>query len=53
LWVTSQYILPFYSIEEMSEINKEGKAMGKYLILWEVDQTKIPVDAKNSFPGVD
>jgi len=51
LRVTSQYILPFYSIEEMSEINKEGKAMGKYLILWEVDQTKIPVDPKQRGQG--
>jgi len=24
----------------------EGKIMGKYMVLWEVDQSKIPIDPK-------
>jgi hypothetical protein len=32
-------------------MNKGGKAMGKYLMLWELDRTRIPVDRKERGVG--
>jgi hypothetical protein len=32
-------------------MNKGGKAMGRYLLLWEIDRTRIPVDPKERGVG--
>jgi hypothetical protein len=32
-------------------MSKGGKAMGRYLLLWEIDRTRIPVDPKERGVG--
>ena len=42
----------FWGFNRLQDFNQEGgKVMGKYLYLWEIDRTKIPLDPKERGVG--
>jgi hypothetical protein len=44
-------IILFVPFNHFNDFQIGGNIMGKYLVLWEVDQTKIPIDPKERGDG--